>query len=63
MAFKPFKKEHPKIMAVREALGVSPNQIMVLTGGGDAASKGAQEVMQALAVNDVVEIATSFGVP
>ena len=25
---------------------------MVLTVGGDAASKGAQEVMQALAIND-----------
>ncbi|MFH0757542.1 MAG: glycosyltransferase family 4 protein [Bacteroidota bacterium] len=52
-AFKSFKKDDPKIMAVREALGVSPEQIMVLTVGGDAASKGAQEVMQALAVNDV----------
>ena len=52
-AFKPFNKDDPKIMAVREALGVSPEQIMILTVGGDAASKGAQEVMQALAVNDV----------
>jgi glycosyltransferase involved in cell wall biosynthesis len=52
-AFVPFRKDDPKIMAVREALGVSPDQIMILTVGGDAASKGAQEVMQALAVNDV----------
>ncbi len=52
-AFKPFKKDDPKILAVREALGISPEQIMVLTVGGDAASKGAQEVMQALAINDV----------
>jgi starch synthase len=37
---------------VREALGVSPGQIMILTVGGDAASKGAQEVMQALALID-----------
>ena len=37
---------------MREALGVSPDQIMILTVGGDAASKGAQEVMQALAIND-----------
>lgn len=51
-AFKPHKKDDPKIMAVREALGVSPDQIMILTVGGDAASKGAQEVMQALAVID-----------
>ncbi len=52
-AFMPFGKDDPKILAVREALGVSPDQIMILTVGGDAASKGAQEVMQALAVNDV----------
>jgi starch synthase len=52
-AFVPFRKDAPKILAVREALGVSPEQIMILTVGGDAASKGAQEVMQALAVNDV----------
>jgi len=52
-AFKPFKKDDPKILAVREALGVSPDQIMILTVGGDAASKGAQEVMQALAIIDL----------
>jgi glycosyltransferase involved in cell wall biosynthesis len=37
---------------VREALGISPDQLMILTVGGDAASKGAQEVMQALAIID-----------
>jgi starch synthase len=41
-----------KISTVREALGVAPDQIMILTVGGDAASKGAQEVMQALALID-----------
>jgi len=51
-AFIPFKKDDPKIIAVRQSLGVSPDQIMILTVGGDAASKGAQEVMQALAVID-----------
>jgi glycosyltransferase involved in cell wall biosynthesis len=51
-AFIPLSKEDPKILAVRKSLGVSPDQIMVLTVGGDAASKGAQEVMQALAIND-----------
>lgn len=50
-AFTIFKKDDPKILAVREALGISPNQLMILTVGGDAASKGAQEVMQALALN------------
>jgi glycosyltransferase involved in cell wall biosynthesis len=50
--FKPFDKNDKKILAVREALGISPDQIMILTVGGDAASKGAQEVMQALAMID-----------
>ncbi|MEO5790273.1 MAG: glycosyltransferase family 4 protein [Gelidibacter sp.] len=51
-AFMPFDKKDPKIVAVREALGISPDQVMILTVGGDAASKGAQEVMQALAIID-----------
>ena len=51
-AFKPRDRNDPKVVAVREALGVAPDQIMVLTVGGDAASKGSQEVMQALAIID-----------
>jgi len=51
-AFIPYDKNDPKIIAVREALGVSADQLMILTIGGDAASKGAQEVMQALAIID-----------
>ena len=51
-SFIPFDKNDPKILAVRESLGISPEQIMILTVGGDAASKGAQEVMQALALID-----------
>ena len=51
-AFCPRQMSDPKVVAVREALGVAPDQIMILTVGGDAASKGAQEVMQALAIND-----------
>ena len=50
--FIPFKKDDPKIMAVRASLGISADQLMILTVGGDAASKGAQEVMQALAIID-----------
>jgi alpha-maltose-1-phosphate synthase len=50
--FIPHSKDDPKILAVRESLGISPDQIMILTIGGDAASKGAQEVMQALAIID-----------
>jgi len=51
-AFCPRDTSDPKVRTVREALGVANDQIMILTAGGDAASKGAQEVMQALAIND-----------
>jgi len=51
-SFKPFSKDDPKILAVRDSLGITPEQLMILTVGGDAASKGAQEVMQALAIID-----------
>lgn len=51
-SFVPFENNDPKILAVRKALGVSPDRLMILTVGGDAASKGAQEVMQALAIID-----------
>lgn len=51
-SFVPFSKNDPKIVAVREALGITPDQLMILTVGGDAASKGAQEVMQALSKID-----------
>jgi starch synthase len=51
-AFAPRDRSDPKVVAIREALGVAPDQVMILTVGGDAASKGAQEVMQALAIID-----------
>jgi glycosyltransferase involved in cell wall biosynthesis len=51
-AFRPRDRSDPKVVAVREALGIAPDQLMILTVGGDAASKGAQEVMQALALID-----------
>ncbi len=51
-AFRPYDKHDPKITAVRDALGIPPDQLMILTVGGDATSKGAQEVMQALAIID-----------
>jgi len=50
--FTPRPADDPKVRAVREALGVAPDQVMILTVGGDAASKGAQEVMQALSLID-----------
>jgi len=49
-SFTPFGKDDPKILAVRKALGITPDQLMILTVGGDAASKGGEEVMQALAI-------------
>jgi alpha-maltose-1-phosphate synthase len=46
--FSPCDPDHPQRLATREALGVHPDQLLILTMGGDAASKGAHEVMQAL---------------
>jgi glycosyltransferase involved in cell wall biosynthesis len=50
--FTPRSRLDLKVRSIREALGVSDDHIMILTVGGDAASKGAQEVMQALALID-----------
>ncbi len=52
-AFRPVDKDDPKVAVVREALGIKSDEMMVLTVGGDAASKGAHEVMQALAINNI----------
>jgi starch synthase len=49
-SFIPRQKDDPQILAIRESLSISPDDLMILTVGGDAASKGAQEVMQALAL-------------
>jgi glycosyltransferase involved in cell wall biosynthesis len=51
-AFRTFGRDDPKVRSVREALGVADDQVMILTVGGDAASKGGREVMQALAQID-----------
>ena len=48
-AFHPLPKTHPKVRAVRESLGVADDEKLILTIGGDGASKGAQEMMTALA--------------
>lgn len=50
--FIPRERDDPKVRAIRESLGVADDQLLILTVGGDAASKGAQEVMQALALID-----------
>jgi len=49
-AFPPRQPDDPQVRAVREMLGVQPDQLLILTVGGDGASKGAREVMQALAL-------------
>jgi starch synthase len=51
-SFTPRERSDPKVQAVRDALGVRDHELLLLTVGGDAASKGAQEVMQALAIID-----------
>jgi starch synthase len=48
--FVPRDASDARVAAVREALGVAPDQLLILTVGGDGASKGAQEVMQALSL-------------
>ncbi|UCD27450.1 MAG: glycosyltransferase family 4 protein, partial [Planctomycetota bacterium] len=49
-AFIPREQSENKVAVVREALGIKNDELMILTVGGDATSKGAQEVMQALAL-------------
>ena len=48
--FRPIPRSDPRVKAVRDSMGVGPDEKLILTIGGDAASKGAQEVMQALAL-------------
>ncbi|WP_200978148.1 glycosyltransferase family 4 protein [Echinicola sp. 20G] len=48
--FCPVSAEDEKVLAIRSALEISSDQLMILTVGGDATSKGAQEVMKALAI-------------
>jgi alpha-maltose-1-phosphate synthase len=48
-SFIPYPKSDPRVRAARAALGVREDQLMILTIGGDAASKGGREVMRALA--------------
>jgi glycosyltransferase involved in cell wall biosynthesis len=48
-SFIPYPRTDPRVQAVRAALGVHEDQRLILTVGGDAASKGGREVMSALA--------------
>src|SRR5512138_2694458 len=47
-SFRPYENNE-KVRAIREMLDVQPDEFLLFTVGGDAASKGAQEVMHALA--------------
>ena len=47
--FKPREKSDSRIQAIREMWDIGEDQILILTVGGDAASKGGREVMRALA--------------
>jgi starch synthase len=50
--YAPHSRHDFKVQTIREELGVADDQLMILTAGGDGASKGAQEVMRALALID-----------
>jgi starch synthase len=50
--YAPHSQDDLKVHSIREKFEISDDQLMILTAGGDGASKGAQEVMQALALID-----------
>ncbi len=49
---RPIPRTDPKIIKMREMLGIQPHEKMILTIGGDVTSKGAQEMLKALAEID-----------
>lgn len=49
---KPIPQSDPSIQKLRAMLGVQPHEKMILTVGGDVTSKGAQEMIKALAEID-----------
>ena len=51
-SFVPLSPRNPKIKAIREALDISSEQLMILTLVSDAGAKGVQEMMHALAAID-----------
>jgi glycosyltransferase involved in cell wall biosynthesis len=48
-SFVPLPRNHPRVQAVRDSLGVADDEKLILTIGGDGASKGSREMMYALA--------------
>ena len=55
--FAPRSQGEPDVASIRQYFNVRPDQLMILTVGGDAASKGAREVMEAL--SSLTEFASS----
>jgi len=49
---RPIPSSDAKVIKLREMLGIEPHQKMILTVGGDVTSKGAQEMIKALAEID-----------
>ncbi|MDO8508298.1 MAG: glycosyltransferase family 4 protein [Nanoarchaeota archaeon] len=49
-----YPKKYEETLAVRRKLGVKDDEVMILTAGGDVTSKGAQEMIQALAKADKI---------
>lgn len=50
--FYPIPKTDPRIKKLREMLDIKDDEKMILTVGGDVTSKGAQEMLRALAIVD-----------
>lgn len=46
--YHPIPKTDPRVTLIRKKLGIKPDEVMILTCGGDVTSKGAQEIFQAL---------------
>jgi len=49
---KPIPQSDPRVQKLRSMLGIDPQEKMILTIGGDVTSKGAQEMIKALAEID-----------
>lgn len=47
--FRPIDQNDDRVGSIRKSMGVADDELMLLTVGGDAASKGGREAMQALA--------------
>ncbi len=48
--FIPRSLDETRVAVIRQKFGITPDQVLILTVGGDGASKGAQEIMEALAL-------------